>query len=92
MMKLSLIAKSGVKGIKPGKYKSSQLAASESYVPIQTFIVDFYTFEAGSAANLSQMLSIFVYTFAAVSPVPSLYTCGKFLCLYTSEENLYKCV
>ena len=60
MMKLSLIAKSGVKGIKPEKLMSSQLAASDSLIPIYIFIVDFYTFEAGSAANLSQMWSIIV--------------------------------
>ena len=71
---------------------SSQPGDPESYEPIYIFVVDFYTYEVGSAASLSYMWSIFINTFVAVSPVPSLYTCGKSFYLYKSEENLYKCV
>ena len=75
---------------------SSQLAASESYVPIYNkyiiFIVDFYTYEVGYTRVVVKMWLIFINTFVAVSPVPSLYPCCKYLYIYTSEENLCKLV
>ena len=60
---------------------SSQPGDPESYVPIYTFIVDFYTYEVAKRKLQSKCGQF------SLTHVVSLY-----IFIQTTEENLYKCV